>query len=203
MFSIRGRRKYQGMSLTKGGKMSIDIIKSQIANFLQCNTPEVMAIKGRWGIGKTYSWNKFLLEAKKSNRIALKKYSYVSLFGLNSLDAFKYSIFEQVVSSELIGTQPSVATFKENTLSLLGSLGRKSFNIFRESSLLKGFSPAIESLSFLSLNETIICIDDLERKGNSLSIKDVLGLVSLLKEQKKCKIVLLLNDGEDGLDDYV
>lgn len=58
-------------------------------------------------------------------------------------------------------------------------------------------------MSFLWLNETLICIDDLERKASSLSIKDVLGLVSLLKEQKKCKIVLLLNDGEDGLDDYI
>jgi hypothetical protein len=57
-------------------------------------------------------------------------------------------------------------------------------------------------LSFLWLNETLICIDDLERKGTSLSLKDVLGLVSLLKEQKKCKIVLLLNDGEEGLEDY-
>jgi hypothetical protein len=43
----------------------------------------------------------------------------------------------------------------------------------------------------------------LERKGKSLDIKDVLGLVSLLKEQKKCKVVLLLNDGEEGLEDYI
>ena len=52
------------------------------------------------------------------------------------------------------------------------------------------------------MNGTLICIDDLERKGSGLEIKDVLGLVSLLKEQKKCKVVLLLNDGEEGLEDY-
>lgn len=182
--------------------MSIETVKSQIANFLKSDHPEVMAIKGGWGVGKTYSWNKFLLTARNNNGIALKKYSYISLFGLNSLDAFKYSIFEQVVPTDLVGSQPSIETFKQNTVGLLGSMGRKSFNLFRESSLLKGLSPAIQSLSFLWLTETLICIDDLERRGSFLCIKDVLGLVSFLKEQKKCKIVLLLNDGEDGLEDY-
>ena len=183
--------------------MSIDIIRSEITRFLQSSTPEVMAIKGSWGVGKTYSWNKFLVDAKKNKSIALGKYSYVSLFGLNSLDAFKCSIFEQVVDKSLIGSNASVQTFTDNTLSSIGSAGRKSISLFGGGLLSKGLSPAaIQSLSFLWLNETLICIDDLERKGSSLSIKDVLGLVSLLKEQKKCKIVLLLNDGEDGLDDY-
>jgi hypothetical protein len=184
--------------------MSIDTIKSEINRFLKSSTPEVMAIKGSWGLGKTYSWNKFIIDAKNNNSIALEKYSYVSLFGLNSLDAFKSSIFEQVVDRELIGNHASVKTFTDNTLSSLGSIGRKSISLFGGGLLSKGLSPAaIQSLSFLWLNETLICIDDLERKGSSLCIKDVLGLVSLLKEQKKCKIVLLLNDAEDGLDDYI
>src|SRR5690606_17550472 len=85
---------------------------------------------------------------------------------------------------------------------LIESFGRQSFNLFKGAPIVKSFSPAIETISFLSLNKTLICIDDLERKGKGLEIKDVLGLVSLLKEQKKCKIVLLLNDGEEGLADY-
>lgn len=182
--------------------MSIEIIKRQIDKFIGSDTPEVMAIKGSWGVGKTYSWNKFLLDAKISGRVSLNRYSYVSLFGINSLDAFKYAIFENVVNRELIGTEASIETFKQNTSSLLKAMGRKSVNIFKGSSLLKGFTPAIESLSFLSLNHTLICIDDLERKGSGLDIKDVLGLISLLKEQKKCKIVILFNDDEEGLDDY-
>jgi Cdc6-like AAA superfamily ATPase len=59
--------------------MSIDAIKSEITRFLKSSTPEVMAIKGSWGVGKTYSWNKFLLDAKNNTNIALEKYSYVSL----------------------------------------------------------------------------------------------------------------------------
>lgn len=183
--------------------MSIEIVKSQIQEFLSNDKPEVLAIKGAWGVGKTYCWNKFLLDAKNSNNIALERYSYVSLFGINSLDALKYSIFEHVIKREMIGTEANIETFKSNTTGLLEVLGRKSLGWFKGASLLKSFTPAIESISFLSLNNSLICIDDLERRGASLSMKDALGLVSQLKEQKKCKIVLLLNDKEEGLEEYI
>jgi hypothetical protein len=182
--------------------MSIEVIKDQIFQFLSSDEPEVMAIKGEWGVGKTYSWKKFLKEAGFAKKINLERYSYVSLFGINSLEAFKYTIFENVVKREIIGTEASIETFRNNTASLIESFGRQSFSIFKGSPIVKSFAPAIESISFLSLSSTLICIDDLERKGKGLEIKDVLGLVSLLKEQKKCKVVLLLNDGEDGLQDY-
>ncbi len=182
--------------------MSIEIIKDQISQFVGSKNPEVMAIKGGWGVGKTFTWNKFLLEAQKENRISLDKYSYISLFGINSLEAFKFSIFENVVNRELIGTEASIETFKTNASNLLETTGRKWFGKVIGTTMLKGFNPLIESLSFLSLNNTLICIDDLERKGKNLSIKDVLGLISLLKEQKKCKVVILLNDGDDDLEEY-
>ena len=183
--------------------MSIEIVRNQIELFISTPTAEVMAIKGDWGVGKTFAWKKYLRGAKEKGQVGMEKYSYVSLFGINSLEAFKYAIFENVVGKDLIGTEASIETFKENTSSIIESFGRKAINLFKGGSFLKGFSPAIESLSFLSLNKTIICIDDLERKGSKLEIKDVLGLVSLLKEQKQCKVILLLNDEEDGLDDYV
>lgn len=182
--------------------MSVEIIKAQIFKFLSSDKPEVMAVKGEWGVGKTFSWKKFLNEACLEQNIKLDRYSYVSLFGISSLDSFKYTIFENVVKRELIGTEASIDTFKDNTTSLIESFGRHSVSLFKGAPIVKSFSPAIEAISFLSLNSTLICIDDLERKGKGLEIKDVLGLVSLLKEQKKCKVVLLLNDGEDGLQDY-
>jgi len=182
--------------------MSIDVIKDQIFQFLSSDTPEVMAIKGEWGVGKTYSWKKFLSEANTSNGIKLDRYSYVSLFGINSLEAFKYTIFENVVKKEMIGTEASLETFKNNATGIIESFGRQSINLFKGAPIVKSFSPAIETISFPSLNDTLICIDDLERIGSNLDIKDVLGLVSLLKEQKRCKIVLLLNDGEECLENY-
>lgn len=182
--------------------MSVEVIKDQIFQFLSSEVPEVMVIKGEWGVGKTYSWKTFINEAKESGNIKLERYSYVSLFGLNSLESFKYTIFQNVVKKELINTEANVDTFKSNSASLVESFARQSIPWFKSAPLIKSLSPAIETIAFLSLENTIICIDDLERKGEGLEIKDIMGLVSLLKEQKKCKVVLLLNDGEEGLEDY-
>lgn len=173
--------------------MSIAIVKAQIERFLKSDAPEVLAIKGAWGVGKTYSWNKFLGEAKTQNRISLDRYSYVSLFGVDSLEELKFLVFQQAIPVKLIGTEPSIHTFKDNAASLAESFGRK-FLPFVQDTLLKNFAPAIRSLSFLSLKNTLICIDDFERKGKNLSAKDILGLISLFKERKSCKVVLILND---------
>lgn len=183
--------------------MSIEIIKKQIDKFLGSDEPAVIALKGAWGVGKTFTWRKFLLEAKTANRVSLARYSYVSLFGINSFDSFRYAIFENVIDRELIGTSPDIETFKKNTTSLITASGRRSLNFWSSFPLVKNFTRTIDSLTFLSLSKTLICIDDLERKGKDLAMKDILGLVSQLKEQKNCKIVLLLNDDEEGSDDYV
>lgn len=174
--------------------MSIDNIKPEIHRFLESDTPEVLALKGAWGVGKTYTWNKILKDAENTRGVKLKKYSYVSLFGINSLDAFKFAIFEQQIGTNLIGQEPSLETFKENTTSVLASLGKKSLHLFQGLPFVKNLTPALESVSFLSLTRTLICVDDFERKGSNLSTRDVMGLLSALKEQKKCKVVLVLND---------
>lgn len=184
--------------------MSLSNVKTKISDFLSTNTPEVMAIKGAWGVGKTFTWNMLSEQAKNSKKIALKKYSYISLFGINSLETFKSAIFENLISTNSIGTVANLETLKENYSNEgLISLSKRGLGIFGDTSFLKGLSSAINSLTFLTIKETIICIDDLERRGKNLEIKDVLGLISLLKEQRKCKIVILVNDGEIGIDDYV
>ena len=182
--------------------MSLETFKQQLEKFVSTEIPEVIAIKGDWGVGKTYGWNKLLLDTTRGNRNIFERYSYISLFGINSLDSLKFSIFENIVDRELIGEQPSVETLKKSTTSLLKRLGRKSYQTFKASSIVSGFNPAIQSLFFLSLNKVLICIDDLERRGCNLEIKDIMGLVSLLKEKKNCKIVLLLNENEEGSGDY-
>lgn len=48
-------------------------------------------------------------------------------------------------------------------------------------------------LYFSAVRNQIVCIDDLERRGEGLNLKDVFGLISFLREQRACKIALLLN----------
>ena len=106
--------------------MTVEIVKGQIKQFLSNDKPGVIAICGDWGIGKTFLWNKLLQEAK-AEKITLNQYSYVSLFGINSLQEFKLSLFTQVVNRSEIGNIPSIATFKANIETMWYSSGEVTF----------------------------------------------------------------------------
>src|SRR3712207_2036559 len=80
-----------------GVDVSTDLVNSEVVKFLKSQAPEVLCIRGKWGVGKTYTWTTRLEEVQTSGKIALQRYSYVSLFGINSLDELKFSIFENVV----------------------------------------------------------------------------------------------------------
>ena len=179
--------------------MSIALIKQQIHRFLANQTPEVISIKGAWGVGKTYAWNTYLVEAKNRNRLGPEKYAYVSLFGINSLAELKFAIFENLIERKTIGRKPSLASFQRNLNELSRLLGGRRLLPGGSRINLERFGFMIEALAFLSLDKTLICIDDFERKGNDVETRDILGLITQLKEQKKCKIVLILND--ENLDD--
>lgn len=182
--------------------MSLKIIREQVLHFLSHSSPSVMAIKGEWGVGKTYGWEALLLDAKKKEMLSAKRYSYISLFGISSLEKLKYAIFENSITKDLIGTEPNLESLKTNTLGMIEVLGRGSWSKFKKMPFISSAAPAVEAFSFMSISETLICIDDLERKGANLDLKDVLGLVTLLKEKKKCKVILLLNAGTEATDDY-
>lgn len=177
-----------------GGRVSIALIESEIQRFLSGKEAEVLCISGHWGVGKTFAWNRFLKEAKKKNGIGLQRYSYVSLFGVSSLDEFKYSIFENTLQSSDIGIEPSLDTLESNTAAAAERFGRKSLWFLQQIPLIKNYIGGLGPVWFLSVKNTIICVDDIERRGDNLAIRDVLGLVSNLKEHKGCKVCLILND---------
>jgi hypothetical protein len=73
---------------------STQLVQNEINRFLSDDAPEVLCISGEWGIGKTFTWQKLLGDAEKNKTLGVKRHSYVSLFGLNSLEALKLSIAE-------------------------------------------------------------------------------------------------------------
>ena len=186
--------------------MAVEVVQQQIEKFLSSDTPEVLSIKGDWGVGKTYAWNKYLKLAKNKNKIALQKYSYVSLFGIHSIADLKFAIFENIVEHQFIGRKPTLESFRSNTADLIAQFNKKSFPLSQGSRAFEPYHGIFDTLLFLSLEKTIICIDDFERKGEGVAAQEVMGLISLLKEQKKCKIVLILNDeslAEEASIDYM
>ena len=175
--------------------MSIKVASDEITRFLASPDPEVLCITGQWGVGKTYAWNHYL---KTAQVVALEDYAYVSLFGQNSLQDVRNSIFENTEFAKPVTAQKDKSRWKEKGERIGRELAK-----YREivASFGAGGAVAIgERLMFASLKPQIVCIDDLERAGDSLSKRDVLGLITQLKEQKKCKIVMLLNANALGKD---
>lgn len=178
--------------------MSTQLIEREALKFLSSSEPEVICLTGRWGVGKTFAWRKYVQQAKDNKQIALERYSYVSLFGINSLDALKYTIFENTVRSSGIGVDPSLESLKSNALDVAERLGRKSIWFLQQIPRVTSYVGSLAPAWFLSVRNTVICIDDIERRGANLTTREVLGLASMLKEQRGCKLALILN--ADALD---
>ncbi len=176
--------------------MTASVVKDEIFRFLRSSVPEVLCITGKWGVGKTYAWKRFLQEARaKSGGIALKRYAYVSLFGINTLEELKYAIFEATIKCEQIGEAPSFGTIRD-TLNSAEGMTRKAAWTGRAIPIISDIFSAAMPAFFLTVRQQIICFDDLERKGEQLNASDVLGLASLLREEKHCKVAFLMNEDE-------
>ena len=147
-----------------------------------------IALTGEWGIGKTQFWKSFYEENHEN--LGVNKYSYVSLFGIDSIEALKFEI--------ALSTHET--TQKKDYLSGLKGIFKKSLEAIDlpklegtgvTLSLSKGMiSSAMSSL----IGDTLICIDDIERLSENLDIKDVMGLVNHLSLEKNCKVLVILHD---------
>ena len=185
--------------------MSQERALTEIHRFLSTSDPEVLSISGRWGVGKTFAWD-HTLNARKSET-PLRRYAYVSVFGLRSLDALKTAIVQSTVSLDGNALEPTVDSFLEHVSSFDGlkrlgeQAGRKGFQILSKGASAVPYVGKLADLlapgAALLIRNQIICIDDIERAGAGLDVVDILGLVSSLRERRGCKVVLLLN--EDGL----
>ena len=149
-----------------------------------------IALTGEWGIGKTRFWNNFY--EKNHANFKTKKYAYVSLFGIESLESLKFEIALKSHSTSQ----------KKDNFSFIKKGFQKSLDAIDFSkiegkgialSLSKGMvSSAVSSM----ITDTVVCIDDIERHSDKLDIKDVMGLVNQLNLEKKCKVIVILHEGK-------
>jgi hypothetical protein len=167
------------------------LVCKEIERFLRSPNPEVLCISGAWGVGKTHLWKEVLgATAKSAPKPTLHDYSYVSLFGVDTLDGLRQSIFSNQISLSEDKVAKSWAWGK--------SKAKETQSLLEQLPKIGPLFATLGALYFSSVRNMIICIDDLERRSDTLEVKDVLGLISFLKEERKCKVVLLLNDGELG-----
>jgi len=137
---------------------------------------EVLVLRGRWGVGKTFMVRAIQKALPYKKAAYTKKYAELSLFGLNSVEDIKRTLcFEE----------------STNIKDFIKSVLKEASKFYRGAG-----SSVVTSLAYGRIRKTTICIDDLERKGKGLSMQDVMGFVSVLKEQRECNIILIMNDGE-------
>ncbi|MGV2107821.1 P-loop NTPase fold protein [Agrobacterium vitis] len=173
--------------------MSVSNVKTVIKRFLSSKEPEVLCVRGRWGTGKTHTWKSIVTELRNdSQSIALNEYAYVSLFGINSIAELKTQILQSTVVRSQIGEPPDLSTFEKFLQS--AESGVKKGLIKTVVGALGSRGEALVSTMHFLIHRTIICIDDIERKGKNLSEEDILGLVNFFKTERDCKIVLLVNE---------
>ena len=173
--------------------MSTELLGAEFYRFLESDSPEVLCVSGKWGIGKTYAWNFFLENGQKNNCVALTRYSYVSLFGRNSLEDIRVAIVENTCDIAATKLRPNLQTM-QSTVSWLRSKSNKFVYAAKSVPKFGGYFDATDRILFFHLEKVIVCFDDLERLGSGVELRSILGLISNLKDQKLCKIVLLLNE---------
>ncbi|MBY5394887.1 hypothetical protein HFN01_08600 [Rhizobium leguminosarum] len=173
--------------------MSVQNVRAAIERFLSTNEPEVLCIRGEWGTGKTWTWDDVLKTQGQAGKIPLTRYAKVSLFGLNTLAEIKREIFQSTIDVAQIDKPFDVKNYKDLYAGVKSqsNLFLKAVDVIFDKS-----SDAIIEAIALTARNMIVCVDDLERKGEELRSVDVLGYISQLAIDRKCKVVLLLNDAQ-------
>lgn len=160
---------------------------------------------GRWRwLANSYTVQ-FLTRYNKSKSFAKRNYAYVSLFGINSLDDLKLETSIGSVSFTELGDEnssnPNFPLRKKVWRWL--SKGRSFWKFARLAAngvsvpLLSSPSKILSAIAAMRTRDALVCFDDLERRGEGLKLRDLLGYVCYLCDQRSCRVVVICN--EDSL----
>ncbi|MDB9445634.1 P-loop NTPase fold protein [Anabaena sp. CS-542/02] len=214
---IRGLKEFMNDSTHKASYgVNREDAESILTRFLDNKDYKVLAVKGEWGVGKTYLVQNFLLKHQR------KYYCYGSVFGISSIEQLKARIlasYKSQIKSNNHWTEKyinclfewfsRISVKLEKTPKLdLALPGKLSIPIAGPLMAVAG-DLALNILFNINVKNSIICIDDLERKSN-LPLEEILGFVEYLVQELECKIILIYNesyllqnrDNEKVLKDY-
>jgi hypothetical protein len=168
------------------GTLNMQDVKKFLDAFLDSPNSGVIAIKGDWGAGKTYFVTHYLQDRPA---IASKLVSFVSLFGLSDIEEIRRRVFPSAISAKKL-KEGKKAGWLQRSLGLARKLPKIS-----------DFETALQALEDYYTRDLLIVFDDVERKADSLSLKNFLGLVNFLSEHANCKVIIILNEDQLADDD--
>lgn len=167
----------------------VEIIKQ----YLNIETNYAVIINGQYGVGKTHFYKNYL--SPKIKEVSLpkderKKFTpiHISLFGFKNLEEIQTAIFVELYP-----------ILKNKGLKLAAGIGK---SLIRGIAQIKGagdIDKYIGDISqdaddWLKYDELVICFDDLDRKSESLDLRDVFGFINSLVENQGAKIIIIANE---------
>ena len=155
---------------------------------------KTILVNGSWGIGKTFTTKKIIEDL---SYVEKHKLIYISLFGIQDLSDLKKEIIKKVIFPTFssidtnIYTESAKHSFKKISSTLFEKKLGVSLDLF---SYIENMS-----LNSLGIDENyIFIIDDLERKSDNLSMKELLGILETITSKSNC---IILSNYEEISDD--
>ena len=182
-------------------------IQNRLMTFIRDPQPAAIVLRGGWGQGKTYFWNEFATAHAGEGKAFRPNYAYVSLFGLNSLAELRNALAVKIRPVDQIQADTFMALWSDLRENLpvwkrawtwLSGKGRSAAGVVSGTGVnfkhVANIGPLYLAFAYTMVKEAVICLDDIERRGKGLDIKDVLGLVADLVNERHCSVVAILND---------
>lgn len=165
--------------------MGLDYEESAHAMSRALQNPKlkVIALTGQWGTGKTYMLQHRILPQLKADS---KSSLYVSLFGVRTIEDLKLKFFDALVPVE----RRRHIDMAKSAFEAVRTLAEKKWPSIAAK---LGARPMLLAGAGYLLHDTIVFLDDVERKHPTLETREVLGFIEENVESNGTRFVLMLN----------
>ena len=167
------------------GELERRVIELLKAHSEKDSSPIAIAINGNWGVGKSYMYRESL--AGKIREVLGQEPIYTSVFGKKDENAIIQDLVAQFLKNNEV---------LDSLKSVVDCVGKIGLSLMQLPSANLGF--ILDFFKKKELKNTIVCIDDFERLSDKIPMQDILGLISELKENKGCHIILLCSEDHIG-----
>jgi hypothetical protein len=164
-----------------------------VLQYLKIETNYAVIVNGHYGVGKTHFYKNELVPKIREISLAKndqRKYTpiHISLFGFKSLEEIQTAIFVELFP-----------ILKNKGLKLAAGIGKSIIRGIAQINQAGDIDKYIGDISqdadeWLKYDELVICFDDLDRKSDSLDLRDIFGFINSLVENQGAKILIIANE---------
>lgn len=164
---------------------------------------QVVALKGSWGGGKTHVWLKTEQHLATNQKQGEATPLYASLFGVETVEELKKRLFSAELDKAVPGS-PAVLDSMKKALSkvpdAVGALSKLAESVLNVAGSIT--ASVGEVIVDNTLRERLIVLDDIERRGSTLSVVNVLGFIDFLRA-RGCRVLVIFNEEKIGDEDEI